>query len=160
MNLPQAGWKGDAEKVSGLQVCVNNLVWDNGYTQIVSSPTRGDALLDIYLLRPESLLISCNVLPGISNHNGVLLLVEWNEIWREPEVERIVPLYHKTDVLGLQAFLREKFNLWAGNGSCMEEMWKSYKDIIFEDIKRYVPQKILSKNPDPEYYNKEVKQLR
>jgi len=99
-------------------------------------------------------------LPGISNHNGVLLLVEWNEIWREPEVERIVPLYHKTDVLGLQAFLREKFNLWAGNGSCMEEMWKSYKDIIFEDIKRYVPQKILSKNPDPEYYNKEVKQLR
>jgi hypothetical protein len=33
----------------------------------------------------------------------------------DPQVERIVPLYHKTDVLGLQAFLREKFKLWAGN---------------------------------------------
>jgi len=32
-------------------------------------------------------------------------------------------------------------------------------DIIFEDIKCYVPQKILGKNPDLEYYNKEVKQL-
>jgi len=52
-----------------------------------------------------------------------------------------------------------KFKLWAGNGSCVEEIWKSYKDIIFEVIKRYVPQQILSKNPDPECYNKEVKRI-
>ena len=49
-----------------------------------------------------------------------------------------------------------KFNRWAGNGSCVEEIWKSYK----EGIKLYVPQKSLSKNPDPEYYNKEVKWLK
>jgi hypothetical protein len=42
----------------------------------------------------------------------------------------------------------------------VEEIWKNYEDIIFEGIKHYVPQKILSKNPDPEYYNKEVKQLK
>jgi hypothetical protein len=60
----------------------------------------------------------------------------------------------KTDVLRLQAFLREKFNLWVGNGSGVEEIWKSYKDIIVEGIKRYVHQTILSKNPKPEYYKK------
>jgi hypothetical protein len=103
--------------VSGFEACVNNLVWDNGYSQVVSGPTRGDALLDLYLLRPECLLISCNILSGISDHNGVLLEVEWVEICREPEVERIVPMYHKTDVFGLQAFLREKLYLWAGNCS-------------------------------------------
>ena len=27
-------------------------------------------------------------------------------------------------------------------------------------MKRYIPQKILSKNPDPECYNKEVKRLK
>ena len=69
-------------------------------------------------------------------------------------------MYHKTDVLGLQELLREKFYFWAGNGSCMEDIWKSYKDIIFEGIKRYVAHKILGKNPDPEYYNKEVKSLK
>jgi len=37
---------------------------------------------------------------------------------------------------------------------------ESYKDIIFDRIKRYVPIKILIKNPDPEYYNKEVKRLK
>jgi hypothetical protein len=61
-------------------------------------------------------------------------------------------VYHKTDVAGLQAFLRDKFNLWADNGRCVEEIWKYFKDIIFEGIKRYIPQNILSKNPDPEYY--------
>ena len=66
----------------------------------------------------------------------------------------------KKDVLGLQKILREKFNLWAGNGSCVEDIWESYKDIIFDGIKRYVPHKILGKNPDPEYYNKEVKRLK
>jgi len=85
----------------------------NGYTLVVSGHTRGDALLDIYLLRPESSPISYNILPGISDHNGVLLEVKWDEICRKPKVERIVPVYHKTDVLGLQVFLLEKFNLWA-----------------------------------------------
>jgi hypothetical protein len=121
LNLPQENWKGDAEKASRFQACVNNLVWDSGYTQVVSGTTRGDALLDIYLLRPECSLISYNILRGISNHNGVLLEVEWNKNCREPKVEKIVPVYHKTDVLGLQAFLRENYKLWAGNGSCVED---------------------------------------
>jgi hypothetical protein len=97
-------------------------------------------LLDVYSLRPENSFISCNIAPGVSDHNGVLLEVELDEVCREPRVDRIVPLYHKTDVLGLQSFLREKFNRWAGNGSCLEQIWKSYKGIIFEGIKRYVPQ--------------------
>ena len=87
--------------------------------------------------------------------------VECGENCREPKVERIVPVYHKTDVLGLQDFLRGKFKLWAGNCSCVEEIRRSCKGIIFKDIKCYIPKKkILSKNPCPEYYNKEVKQLK
>jgi hypothetical protein len=81
--------------------------------------------------------------------------VEWDGNCREPKVEKIVPVYRKTDVLGLQTFLLEKFKLWAGNGSSVEEIWNSYKDIVIEGIERFVPQKILSKNPDPEYYTKE-----
>ena len=42
----------------------------------------------------------------------------------------------------------------------MEDIWKSYKGIIFEGIKHYVPQKIVGKNPDPKYCNKEVIQLK
>ena len=93
LNLLQKDWKGNAEKASRFKAFVNNLVWDNICTWVVSSPTRGDALLDIYLLRPESSLTSCNILPRISDHNGVLLDVEWDEYCREPKVERIVPVF-------------------------------------------------------------------
>jgi hypothetical protein len=56
-------------------------------------------------------------LPVNNDHSGDLLEVEWDEIFREPKVEIIVPFYHKTDILGLQAFLPDKLNLWAGNDS-------------------------------------------
>jgi hypothetical protein len=35
--------------------------------------------LDIHLLRPESSFISCGVVLRISDDNGVLLEVEWDE---------------------------------------------------------------------------------
>jgi hypothetical protein len=74
----------DAEKSSGFQAMINNLVWDNGYTQIVSGSTRGGVLIYIPLLRSESSLFSCNTLSGISDHNGVLSEVEWDKICQQP----------------------------------------------------------------------------
>jgi len=41
-----------------------------------------------------------------------------------------------------------------------EEIWKRFKEIVFESINCFVPHKILRKNPDPEYYNKKVKWLK
>ena len=55
----------------------------------------------------------------------------------------------------MQSFLQEMFKQWAGKDSCVEEIWAAYK----EGIKRFVPDKTLSKNPDPEYYTREVKRL-
>jgi hypothetical protein len=36
----------------------------------------------IYLLRPDNLLTSYNIVPGISDYSGILLEVEWDEIYR------------------------------------------------------------------------------
>jgi hypothetical protein len=73
--------------------------------------------------------------------------------------KRSVPTYHKTNVEGLQNFLRYKLQIWANNGSCMEDIWDNFKDIVPEGIKHFVPHTILKQNPDPKYYNKEVKRL-
>jgi len=69
-------------------------------------------------------------------------------------------LCHKTDVLGLQTLLRDKFGIWASNGSCVQEIWNNFKEIVSECSEHFVPHKILRKNPDPEYYNKKVKRLK
>jgi hypothetical protein len=46
------------------------------------------------------------------------------------------------------------------NGRCVEEVWNNFKNIVLESIERFIPHKILRKNSDPEYYNKEVKKLK
>jgi hypothetical protein len=109
LTLLYADWDGHAVKCRGTQVFLNILEWGKGYNQVVNSPTRGDALLDVYLVRPESVFISCNNVQIISDHCGVLLEVEWGENCREHQVERLVPVYHKTNITGLQNFLRCKF---------------------------------------------------
>ena len=71
--------------------------------------------------------------------------------------DRAVPMYHKTNIIGLQKFLWEKFPMWANNGSSVKDIWNNFKSIVMEGIEVFVPYKILKQNPDPEFYNKEVK---
>jgi hypothetical protein len=89
-----------------------------------------------------------------------MLEVEWENKCSEPQVERTIPVYNKTDVPGLQNFLRDKFVVWASNGSSVEEIRINFKNIVYESVERFVPHKILRKNSDPEYYNKEIKRLK
>ena len=65
------------ESGSVAKAFINRLVWDNGYTQVLGKPTRGDSLLDVYIVQPESSLISCGTVQGISDHCGLLLGVGW-----------------------------------------------------------------------------------
>ena len=91
LNLAQVDWNGIAESTSITQAFINRLVWDNGYTQVVGKPTRGDSLLDVYLVRPVRALISCGTVQGISGHCGVLLHVEWVEKFFVTQEKRLVP---------------------------------------------------------------------
>jgi hypothetical protein len=97
---------------------------------------------------------------GISDHNAIILEVEWEENCLEPQLERVVPVYNKTEVLGLQTFLCDKFAVWASNGSSVEELWNNFKNIVHKSVGHFVPHKILRKNLDPEYYNKDIKRLK
>jgi hypothetical protein len=160
LNLPHVDWNGNAGGNSGTQALINYLVWENGYSQVIDSPTRGDALLHVYLVRPKSLVTSRSVVQGVSDHRGVVLEVEWEDACTKTQVERVVPVYNKTDVSGLQTFLRDKFVVWANNGNSVEEIWNNFKIIVHESIERFVPYKIIRKNSDPEYYNKEIRRLK
>jgi hypothetical protein len=103
-------------------------------------------MLNLYLARPEISSSSCSILQGISDdHCEVLLEVEWGEKCRETQAERLVPVYHKTNVSGLPSFMRDKFLSWASNGSCVEDIWKSFKEIVLDSIDRFVPHTILRK---------------
>jgi hypothetical protein len=75
--------------------------------------------------------------------------VEWEGTHTEPQVERVVPVYNKTDVAGLQIFLRNKFTFWPSNGRKVEEILNNFKNIVDESIERFVSRKTLRKIRTP-----------
>ena len=76
MNLPYVDWNGNAGGNSGTYALINSLVWENGYSQAIDGPTRCDALLDVFLVRPESSVTSSGIVQGVSDHQAVILEVE------------------------------------------------------------------------------------
>jgi len=66
----------------------------------------------------------------------VILEVEWKDMCSEPHVERVVPVYNKTVVSGLQTFLRDKFVVWASNSS-MEEIWNNLKKYSIREYRTF-----------------------
>ena len=54
LNLPQLEWKWKADAKNVTQVLINYLVFENSFSQVIERPTRGDSILDVYLIRPDS----------------------------------------------------------------------------------------------------------
>ena len=67
------------------------------------------------------------VIQGVSDHQAVILEVKGRDTYSNPQEERLIPIYNKTDSIGLQSFLREKYEGWAGKGKNVEEIWKNFK---------------------------------
>jgi len=79
----------------------------------------------------------------------VILEVEWEDNCCERQGERVVPVCNKTDVFGLQTFLRDKFAGWASNSSSVEEIWNNFKNTVYESLERFVPHKTKNiRNPN------------
>jgi len=38
------------------------------------------------------------------------------------------------EILSFQTFLRDKFAVWASNGSSVEEIWNNFKNLVYESI--------------------------
>jgi hypothetical protein len=99
---------------------INNLIWENDFRQVIGSLTRGDALLDVFLVRPESTVSHSEVIQGVSDHQTVILEVKGRDMYSNPQEDRIIPIYNKTDSIGLKSFLREEYEGWAGKGKNIE----------------------------------------
>ena len=80
----------------------------------------------------------------------MIMEVEWEDTCTEPQVERVVPVYNKTDVSGLQTFLRDKFVVGKATAATCRR-FGILLNIIYETIERFVlHKKTLKENSDPE----------
>ena len=78
VNLPDINWSNNYISGHSYPVSLNqsflDLIHDNAFTQMVDSPTRGSHILNIFLTNRPSLVHSCTVIDGISDHEAVFVL--------------------------------------------------------------------------------------
>ena len=57
--------------------------------QLQLKPSRENNILDLFLTNPQSLLRSCNTLPGISDHNMIVLDTDLKPQYNNPKPKKI-----------------------------------------------------------------------
>jgi hypothetical protein len=160
LNLPDVIW--ETEIVGGglAQQLTSGLLMEGGLEQYVTEGTRGNSVLDVFLVRPQELDGQVELIEGISDHKGVILEVNINRKKNKDCSGKVSWLYSKTDKAGLSNFLHENYKHWASRGENVEEVWKNFKALVEESKIKFIPFKILTKNPDPEFFTKHLKMVK
>lgn len=76
-NMPKLDWSNitptsDCKLQSHYRDFIN-ILFDNNLTQVVKDPTRENHILDLFLTNNPSIVNRANVIPGISDHDAVLV---------------------------------------------------------------------------------------
>ena len=152
LNLPYVDWNGNAGGNSGTQALINSLVWENGYSQLVGGPTRGDALLDVFLVRPDSSVTYRDIVQGLCDHQAVILEVKWKDTCNTIHVERLVPIYKKH----MSQVYKPSFeiNMEYGQATGRALRFRKTQEYSTRKHETFCATQNTQKNSDPEYYNR------
>ena len=111
---------------------------------MVTSPTRGNNLLDLVLTGDPSTFHSCTVSTPFhsSDHNSVNMLVQC-PVPRINASPRQVFLYSKGDYQGLNNVFKN--NDWEGlfKNKSLDAMWDTLQDIYKKQVEIFIPSKIV-----------------
>jgi hypothetical protein len=72
LNVPQIDWTGVSYIRGEAQLRVNELINEGSFSQIVSSPTRKDNIVYLFLIKPNNICDEVHITDGISDHIVVI----------------------------------------------------------------------------------------
>ena len=111
-------------------------------TQIVTFPTRGSNILDLCFVSHPDLVLNCDSLPGLSDHEAVLVELS-TTISRGKQALRKIYLYNQANWTAkrdcVSIFSEEYFSLNQASLRSVEENWSLIHDHILQTINRHVP---------------------
>ena len=100
LNLPNIDWSMGTvfNNCYPLALCniVLDFIADHGFSQLVHTPTRNNNILDIFFTNQSSLTKSCEVIPGISDHEIVSISTSVT-IPNSKSTARNILLLHRAD---------------------------------------------------------------
>jgi len=135
---------------------------DFGLEQVVSEPTRGRNILDLFLTTNSTLIEKSTTVPGISDHDRIPVII----INCKPKTNRVKPrkifLYHKAD---LQA-VKDDLKCWSNEflqknvSNCsVNELFSDFQGAIEKTMDTLIPSKTVSKRTQTPWINSRIKRL-
>ncbi len=136
---------------------------DYGLEQLVELPTRGDNVLDLFFTSNPSLVSKSTVMPGISDHDGIPMLIVDSKPITTKQKPRKVYLYHKADVETLKveaSKINETIMAYkVDNTSDVNTLWVDLKNDLHEAVDNCVPSKVVNKTHNTPWINQKLKRL-
>ena len=135
---------------------------DFHFEQLVTTPTRGSNILDLFFISHPDLVLSCQTAPSISDHDLVIVefLTQIKLMKRSP---RDIFLYHKANWDLIQQKMARVsvryFDLNSIGERSVEENWNFFHEQYLQLIEEYVPKKTLSTKSHLPWMNTTLKQL-
>ena len=147
-NLPDIDWDllntkpgGVAPGLSKQLIGITN---DFGLEQVVREPTRINNILDLFFTSNPTLVERSYVVPGISDHDGIPIVI----ISCKPRIIKQIPrkiyMYHKTDVQALKIDLMkwsDEFKLRDTSVNTVNEMFQEFQTVLESAMNSHIPTK-------------------
>ena len=130
-----------------------NLTW------VVQKPTHHNNILDLVFTTHPDLIEGTYVVPGMSDHSAVICDINFKT---KPPLNplRSVYLCKRVDMGGLQEQLRNSYTSFQASEpstKSVKENWTQVKTILFDTIKKHIPQKTLNEKKSTPWLNSRIK---
>ena len=110
MNLPNINWNNNTvvNNCYPLALCntILDFTADHGFFQTVQTPTRNQNILDIFLTNRASTISSCEVIPGISDHE-IVSISTTVAVSHNMKQERNIFLWHKANFDSINDYISD-----------------------------------------------------
>ena len=163
LNLPDIDWSTMSTQGYRQPQAFNNrfleMVDACGFQQMVNFPTRLNSILDLFLSNRPSLVSSTNALPGISDHDIVLITTDIMPRRKKPIRRKIYLWKHAnlTDMKQECLAFRKEFD--EKSSRPVTEMWDDVKQFLTQLQDKHVPSKMSSTRFHQPWITTSVKRL-
>ena len=177
-NLPSIDWETNSikktkqkkkkQKNYQYSLSVNNLFLEMSQTlglkQIVSEPTRGKNILDLFFTNNTELIDKTEIVSGVSDHEAVIINSRLR-LRHQKQPRRKILLWNRADTPKIKAAAKEfrqnfldKYPVDDAN-SDVNEMWSCIQSNLLTILENNVPSKLSSSKSLPPWINNETKRL-
>ncbi|KAK3108364.1 hypothetical protein FSP39_006467 [Pinctada imbricata] len=134
---------------------------DLGCQQVIDFPTRGENILDIFATNRPSLVNKATALPGLGDHDIVLLDTNIIPQQRRP-IRRLIYIWSKADTQAIAKDLSDlpaRLNHLVDIKSTVDSLWSLFKTTCTKSINSHVPSKYTSTRFNQPWCDSNIRRL-